>query len=250
MVKIRDIEIGNGIPKICVPIVEKTEAEILAMAEEIVKVGADIVEWRGDWYQDIMSWDAVNGTAKKLRKILGNIPLLFTFRREAEGGEKEIEPQLYCELIQKIAATGFVDLVDIELFTGDKMVCDIIDKVHQNGVKVIVSNHDFHQTPEVEEIVLRLVKMRELGADIPKIAVMPNVKKDVLTLLTATEMASAALNCPVITMSMGSAGAISRLAGEVFGSALTFGTVGKSSAPGQIEVGDLRTVLNIIHKQL
>lgn len=49
--------------------------------------------------------------------------------------------------------------------------------------------------------------MQELDADIPKIAVMPQNKKDVLTLLSATEeMASEYADRPIITMSM--AGAI------------------------------------------
>ena len=54
----------------------------------------------------------------------------------------------------------------------------------------------------------------------------------------------------IITMSMAGTGAISRLSGEVFGSALTFGSVGKVSAPGQINVEDLKTVLNIVHASL
>ncbi len=52
----------------------------------------------------------------------------------------------------------------------------------------------------------------------------------------------------IITMSMAKTGVISRLAGEVFGSAATFGAVKKASAPGQISVNDLRTVLTILHQ--
>ena len=86
----------------------------------------------------------------------------------------------------------------------------------------------------------------KLGADIPKIAVMPQSKKDVLTLLAATEeMASEHADRPIITISMGKDGMISRLCGEVFGSALTFGTAGKASAPGQINVDELRQVLEM-----
>ena len=122
---------------------------------------------------------------------------------------------------------------------------------HANGVKVIASNHDFHKTPAKEEIVSRLRKMQDLGADIPKIAVMPQNKKDVLTLLAATEeMASEYADRPIITMSMSGTGVISRLCGEVFGSALTFGAVGKVSAPGQMGIEDLTTVLGLLHKSL
>ena len=127
----------------------------------------------------------------------------------------------------------------------------VVETAHANGVKVIASNHDFHKTPAKEEIVSRLRKMQELGADIPKIAVMPQNKKDVLTLLTATEeMASEYADRPIITMSMSGTGVISRLCGEVFGSALTFGAVGKVSAPGQMGIEDLTTVLGLLHKSL
>lgn len=93
--------------------------------------------------------------------------------------------------------------------------------------------------------------MQELGADIPKIAVMPNSKKDVLVLLAATEeMSSEYADRPIITMSMAGTGVISRLCGEVFGSALTFGAAKKASAPGQMEVNNLETVLQLLHKSL
>ena len=93
--------------------------------------------------------------------------------------------------------------------------------------------------------------MQELGVDVPKIAVMPQNKKDVITLLAATEeMFTNYADRPIITMSMAGTGAISRLSGEAFGSALTFGAVGKVSAPGQINVEDLKTVLNIVHTSL
>mgnify|MGYP000529625487 CR=1 FL=1 len=82
--------------------------------------------------------------------------------------------------------------------------------------------------------------MQELGADIPKIAVMPTCKQDVITLLSATlEMSEKYADRPIITMSMAGTGVISRLTGETFGSALTFGAASKASAPGQIGVNEL-----------
>ena len=178
-------------------------------------------------------------------------PILFTFRTAKEGGEKAIEPEAYVELNQNIAKTGLVDLVDVEAFTGDDYVAQIIEVAHQNNVKVVASNHDFDKTPDQADIVSRLRKMQEQGADIPKIAVMPNNKKDVLTLLAATEeMATNYADRPIITMSMAGTGLISRLCGEVFGSAATFGAVGKVSAPGQMNAEDLNTILTLIHRSL
>lgn len=250
-VKVRNIEIGAGIPKICVPIVGVTREEILAEAENIKSTKADVVEWRVDWYENIFDFTKTEATMQALREVLGEMPILFTFRTSKEGGEKAIETEAYVELNQNAAKTGLVDLVDVEAFTGDDVVKAVVEIAHENGVKVIASNHDFHKTPAKEEIVSRLRKMQELGADIPKIAVMPQNKKDVLTLLAATEeMVSEYADRPIITMSMSGTGVISRLCGEVFGSALTFGAVGKVSAPGQMRIEDLTTVLGLLHKSL
>ena len=250
-VVVRGVKIGQGIPKICVPIVGQTREEIVEAGKTMKSAGADVVEWRVDWYEEVFDYAKVEETAADLRKALGELPLLFTFRTAKEGGEKAIEKDVYVELNQKAARSGFVDMVDVEAFTGDEAVRAIVETAHEAGVKVVGSNHDFHQTPEQEEIVARLCKMQELGVDIPKIAVMPVCKKDVLTLLSATEeMYTRYANRPIITMSMAGTGVISRLCGEVFGSALTFGAAGKASAPGQMEVEDLKTVLSLLHKSL
>ena len=250
-VEVRNIKIGEGIPKICVPIVGVTKEDIINEAKTFENIPVDVVEWRVDWYEDIFDFAKTEETMKALREVLGETPILFTFRTSKEGGEKSIETETYVELNQNAAKTGLVDLVDVEAFTGDDAVKAVVETAHANGVKVIASNHDFHKTPAKDEIVSRLRKMQELGADIPKIAVMPQNKKDVLTLLSATEeMASEYADRPIITMSMSGTGVISRLCGEVFGSALTFGAVGKVSAPGQMGIEDLTTVLGLLHKSL
>ena len=185
------------------------------------------------------------------RAALGNTPILMTFRTSKEGGEKAIEPEAYAELNIKAAQTGYVDMIDVEIFTGDEIVKKIIDGAHAAGVKVVASNHDFFKTPAKADIIYRLRKMQDMNADIPKIAVMPQNKKDVLTLLAATEeMTTNYADRPIITMSMAGTGVISRLCGEVFGSSMTFGAAKKASAPGQMGVNDLNTVLGLLHNAM
>lgn len=248
---VRNVRIGEGIPKICVPIVGVTEEEIINEARSFDTIPVDVVEWRADWFEDVFEIEKVKTVLKALREVLKDTPILFTFRTSKEGGEKAIEPEVYAALNKAVAATGCVDLVDVEAFTGDELVKDIIAAVHQSGVKIIASNHDFQKTPDKDELVRRLCKMQELGADIPKIAVMPQNKKDVLTLLAATEeMNREHADRPIITMSMAGTGTISRICGEVFGSALTFGAAKKASAPGQMGVEELAQVLSVLHKSL
>lgn len=250
-VKVRSTVIGEGVPKICVPIIGITKTDILAEAKALESIPADVVEWRVDWFEDVFDFEKVAEVLKELRGILADTPLLMTFRTSKEGGEKSIGAEEYKSLNVMAANTGYVDLIDVEVFIGDEIVSNIIDEAHKAGVKVIASNHDFDKTPDKADIISRLCKMQDLGADIPKIAVMPTCKKDVLTLLAATEeMTSSYADRPIITMSMSGTGVISRLCGEVFGSALTFGATQKASAPGQMDVHNLKNVLNILHQSL
>ena len=247
-IKVRDIEIGAGAPKIIVPIVGVTKEDILNEAKTFDSIPVDIVEWRVDWFEHVFEFDKVEDVLKELRTVLGNIPLLLTFRTKKEGGEKAIDTKDYKELNLRAAKTGYVDFIDVEIFTGDDVVREIIDGAHAAGVRVIASNHDFFKTPAKSDIIYRLRKMQDMGADIPKIAVMPQSKRDVLTLLCATEeMVTDYADRPIITMSMAGTGVISRLCGEVFGSSMTFGAAKKASAPGQMGVNDLNTVLDLLH---
>ena len=113
---------------------------------------------------------------------------------------------------------------------------------------MIFSSHDFNATPSEEEIIDRLKKMEALGGDLLKIAVMPQTPADVLTLLSATTKMNKTSSRPLITMSMGALGAISRSCGEVFGSCMTFGSAKLASAPGQIPAVELRRMLDLLRQ--
>ena len=240
-VLLRGVEIGAGRPKIIVPIVGKTEQEILDKAAELVQAKPDVVEWRVDYFQGVGDVQRVVDTARELNEALGEIPILFTFRTKREGGEKEIGMEDYTALNRAVAQSSYVDAVDVEIFSGDEVVRKNIAAIHDAGAAVVGSSHEFH----------RLRKMQDMGADILKVAVMPQNKADVLTLLSATEeMYRLYAQRPLLTMSMASDGVISRLCGEVFGSAATFGMVGQGSAPGQIPADQLEQVLEILHRAL
>ncbi len=248
-INIKDIRIGEGMPKIIVPIVENTREDIIKKALSLKGMKFDFVEWRVDFYEDAFNLPELIDTLRKLRYELGARPLIFTFRSKSEGGEKTISDKEYTALNKAAAESGYADIVDVEIFMNEDVVKENIKNIHKAGVLVIGSNHDFNKTPSKDEIVYRLRKMQEMDADIPKIAVMPNSEEDVLTLLSATnEMHTKYADRPIITMAMGSLGLISRLSGELFGSSMSFASVGQVSAPGQIPLEDLKQVLEIIHK--
>lgn len=247
-VMIRGLVIGTGRPKVMVPILGESREALLTEAGAVKFSSAQLVEWRLDWYENVMETADLLETAAALRGVLGELPLLATFRTAKEGGARAISEEDYGALIQTLAASGLVDLIDIEAFTGDDFARAAVEACHAHGVKAVLSNHDFQKTPPREELLVRLARMEALGADLSKIAVMPRTPEDVLTLLSATWEASRRAARPVVTMSMGRLGVVSRLAGETFGSALTFGTVGRASAPGQVEAGALVQALELLRQ--
>ena len=148
--------------------------------------------------------------------------------------------------MEKIIRSKQADIIDIELFAEESGVKQTIALAHEYQTTALLCNHDFQATPSLADITGRLKTMAEWGADICKIAVMPQSPQDVLTLLQATYDVSQIIDCPIITMSMNKIGAISRLAGSTFGSAVTFGAAQKTSAPGQIDANELRKILAIL----
>ena len=247
VIEVRGVKIGEGIPKICVPIVGKTKEEILNSARSFENAAPDIVEWRVDWFEGVFDFQQVEDVLKELRGVLAETPILFTFRTSKEGGEKSIDVSDYVELNKMATATGLADLVDVEVFTGDEVVKDIVKCAHEHGVKVVASNHDFDKTPCFSDMMNRLEQMEILGADICKLAVMPITYKDVITLLNMTLEMSHKLERPIVTMAMGKIGVISRITGELTGSSMTFASAGKISAPGQMNVIDMQVLLEAIH---
>lgn len=247
-IPVRGCRIGEGRPKVIVPIVGHTETAILEKAAEFSTLRADCVEWRVDLFEDAKDLGAVARCAAKLRVALKDKLLLITFRTKAEGGNVGLTHEEYLRYVHTVLDTDCADLIDIEYFTAGADLPMLIDDAHTAGATVVCSSHDFRKTPPQAELVARMVQMQQAGADLPKLAVMPQSRADVLELLAATaEMADLHPETPVITMSMGTLGAVSRLAGEAFGSAMTFANPGQASAPGQVSLDIVNEVLDALH---
>lgn len=246
LIKIDDLVIGEGAPKIIIPLVGTTREEIFEEAKSLNNVACDLVEWRIDFFKEVKNVATTAAFSHELKEILQK-PLLITFRSHHEGGVLTLPDADYFALYHDILKNGAADLLDIELFMPETDVDQLISAAHAKGVKIILSNHDFEATPSKDEMINRLCQMQEKGADICKIAVMPRSAKDVLTLLSATEeMHRKYAKCPLITMSMADKGMVSRISGELFGSVATFGIAKKASAPGQIPANDLKEILKIL----
>lgn len=244
---VRDCHIGEGKSKVIIPIVEMAESKILERAFEFSRLRIDCVEWRVDWFEQCLDAHSVVSCLQKLRVALKDKLLLVTFRTKAEGGEVSLTHKEYLDFINTVIDTDCADLIDIEFFTAGDDIRELIDNAHSSGAVVVCSSHDFQKTPDKSELVSRMVKMQQAGADLPKVAVMPHNNIDVLTLLAATvDMKNKYFATPIITISMGKLGAASRLCGGTFGSAMTFANAGEPSAPGQIGLDIVNAVLDSI----
>ncbi len=233
--------------KTIVPITAKTKEQALAQAQVIANTAdADLAEFRIDLLSFASDTKQVIALGHELKKILGHKPMIATIRTKNEGGQLEISDADYGKTYQAYLKNPFMDWLDVEMFRDKKVVSEIVQKAHQKEVLVVMSNHDFQKTPSQDEIEKRLLKQDQMGADILKIAVMPKSKQDVFTLMNATLKVSQQTTKPLLTMSMGQLGTISRVATANMGGSYSFGMIGQASAPGQIDVTKLKQILQTV----
>jgi 3-dehydroquinate dehydratase-1 len=240
---------GGALPAICVPLVARTAEGLLAEAAAAAAQRPDLLEWRVDYFEDIARTADVVTQAGRIKRQSGGLPLLFTCRAAVEGGEPvALSDDQVAELHAAVCAAGDVDLVDIEMAADPRHLATVCRSARAHGQALVLSFHDFHRTPALDQLLARFRQAHALGADLAKVAVMPHTPGDVLTLLQATWQASRELPVAVAGMAMGPLGAVSRVGGGEFGSALTFAMGQNASAPGQLPIADLRAALDALRR--
>ena len=212
-------------PMICAPIIEKNSEFVLQSAKKAINLGADILEFRIDAIED-PDPDEIQQLIKNI-----NYPTIATNRMQSEGGffngsEKE-------RISILIKAARYADIVYIELRTDAK----IRDEAIKASKSTIVSYHDFQKTPSFEELLDVVKKEKEIG-NIAKFAVMPNDYKDTLTVLNVLSEVQ-----NTIGIAMGNLGKYTRVVAPIFGSPITFASIDKESAPGQLDINTTKDIL-------
>jgi 3-dehydroquinate dehydratase-1 len=242
---------GGKFPLICTPLVGRTLDKLMTELAVVLPKQPDVLEWRVDFFEAIGDSAAVIAAARAIKQAAGNIPVLFTRRSTLEGGEKiSINEAQVIAMYTAVCESKSIDLIDYEMANDAANIALVRTVAKANGIKLVLSFHNFSYTPGLETLAAKFLTADQLGADVAKVAVMPRDLDDVLTLLTATREASKKLRIPLISMSMGPYGAMTRLFGWTFGSALTFAVGASSSAPGQVPIEDLNTVLAILQKSI
>ena len=240
---------GGRLPAVCAPLVARTHAELVAETRAVAGKKPDLLEWRVDFFGAIGSPTQVLAAAAALRAEAGGIPILLTRRAEREGGQPiPLDEDDVVALYAALIASGNVDLVDYEMDNDPLSLARVRDLVHDAGLPLVLSFHDFRATPSSEQLAARFSQAHVQRADVAKVAVMPQSMEDVHRLLGATLEASQRLPIPVISMAMGGLGAVSRVCGGVYGSALTFAVGAAASAPGQMPIEDVQSALAVLKR--
>lgn len=244
--KVRNLEIGSGRPKICAPVTGKDREAVYSQVREIVQAPVDMIEWRADMMEPFPDSAAIQETAKGIREIAGDRPVLFTVRTKAEGGSADPDEETYEQACRSAVLSGAIDLLDIEIMSHGGSADVIRSFAQDNGVRVVFSNHNFTSTPSAEILFRLFAYMNAHDGDILKIAVMPQTRSDVMNLLDASYAAWERFGKPIIAISMGRLGLLSRISGGITGSAVTFASVGEGSAPGQIPADEMARILKML----
>lgn len=240
--RIKNINIENFNPLVCVPIVDTTIEDSLSTAKTLVEDGATVIEWRLDYLKELSDIRALDNGLKEMAAVCNYTILVGTIRTIAEGGNCTFKADEMKQYLIHIAKSKTCDFIDMEYYTYDEPR-SLITTLKNLGARVICSHHDFDETPE-DDIALTLLEEMECSeCDVVKMAVMPVTTTDVTRFMDVCNAFAMETNKLTITMSMGELGRVSRFAGNVTGSAVTFGSFNSQSAPGQIDYKKLQDII-------
>jgi 3-dehydroquinate dehydratase I len=251
-IEVRGRVVGDGRePLVCTPLVGRTREAILAELDSVTGKRPDLVEWRADFFDGLADTAGVLALARELASRAGDIPVIFTIRSSREGGEDiALGEEQVAALVVAVCEAQVAGLVDFEMSAPRAHLDRVREAARASDTRLILSYHNFRETPDAEALYARFSEAQLLGGDIAKVAVMPLGAEDVLTLLAATIRARRTLDLPLISISMGAYGALTRMVGWMFGSSVTFAVGQGISAPGQVPIEDLKAVLDILRRAL
>ena len=241
------VTLGEGMPKIAVPVMGGDLWAIREAASRAAQAGADIIELRIDSLSPLPALETALAACAAARDGAGSIPLLFTLRTARDGGPGSTDAAAYEALLCGVARARACEAIDCELSVGEAGFRRVADAAHASGVSVVGSSHAFSPLEDVSAAGQWLLRQRALGADVCKAAVMARDELHSLRASLAMLEAAQSIDAPVIAITMGADGVLSRVGAECMGSCLTFGTAGEVSAPGQMDAGKLRELLLAIH---
>ena len=237
--KIKAVDFLPNKQNLCIPITSKTLETLKSDLALILALKPDVIEWRADYFEEIERFD---DAVLLFKTQAAHLPLIYTMRDAKEGGVIDYSERQRIFYLEKIVDSETFDLIDIEWLAPQNMIKRAMTLRMEKGFKLILSNHDFHQTPDSAEIIRRLTEMKSAGADLVKVAYHAQHEMDALVLLEASLKARPIIKMPQIALSMGTLGIITRIFGYQYGSVLTYVVGVAASAKGQLPIDTLRNI--------
>ncbi len=213
--------------KVAIPIFQENTDNVITVAEDCIKKGADILEFRVDGLKN----PNLKDITRTIEEI--NFPMIITNRIKSEGGSFKGSEEERVNILKGCA--DLVEYVDIELQSDDKH----IEELKEYNAKLIISYHDFEKTPELDEIYYIVEKEKSIG-DIAKVAFMPNDLEDTMKILAILSHYQ-----DTIAISMSELGSYTRVMASKFNSPITFAAGTDVTAPGQIDIETMKALLNM-----
>lgn len=244
--RIRGLEFGGAKPLFCIPLVPEDFSSLEDQAAVAAQLQPDLIEWRADYFREADA-NALVRAAETLRRVAGDAAIIFTLRIGTEGGAQAHSQAVRRRLVDAVLRTRTIDILDLELANEPAFLDELIPLAHDSGARVLLAMHNFNETPSNELLLGHIRAMHARGADIAKIAVMPNTRQDALRVLEVTAAARSEFpDLPLAIMAMGALGSVTRVAGFLYGSDMAFAVGKVASAPGQIPIDDARRTSELL----
>ncbi|MFC6182376.1 type I 3-dehydroquinate dehydratase [Lactiplantibacillus daowaiensis] len=246
-VTIGPVALTIGTPKIGVTLTGQTRAQLLGQAAQVLTSAAQVVEWRLDQYTELDNRAELVNTAAQLRQVLGTIPVLATLRLPAAGGKLTIDAATYYQTYLTLVNNRAIDALDIDLtMVNASEFMPLTQQMRQYHIPLVLSRTYLTTMPTVGDLVKDYQALAAAGADIARLTAPTQSELDTLTLMTATAQARTQLTLPLIATAVGTLGRYAGVCGQLMGSSLTLGAVGRATAPGQLPVSRLKQTLQTL----
>jgi 3-dehydroquinate dehydratase type I len=195
--------------------------------------GADLLEWRLDVTRD-----------PEVEMVLPQspLPVIATVRSVEQGGYFSGTRQEQLRLLIRAATSGS-SYVDWEFRPGEPLP----DQLSVMRERVILSYHDFEQTPADRELESLFDQMAASSTGVVKVVTLAQRKEDNISLLNLIGRGRNR-GVEVVAFCLGALGRISRLACLLMGGAFTYAALesGAEAAPGQLSLAKMRQLLELL----
>lgn len=241
---------------ICIAIRVKSASlsEIKPLLDKVMKKEPNFIELRFDYVDNVqsLSLEFVNNL---LDIINHKIPVIFTFRDSSEGGHANISQKERFKILKMFIEVK-PEYIDIEMNTNQNFLYEFITLASQNGVNIICSYHNFEKTNSFEETIKLITNFNDNL--IQNLSIKPKINSEIIFKaifnaqtfkdnIMPLKLCKHFSNFPkkLISFCMGATGIFSRIMCVTVGSFFTYASIEEKTAPGQLNIDEMREIYNL-----